>query len=809
MTPKPAHQLCSIVSACILAASVGPTLAQATLDHESALGAIRLGLRDVYFVENQGQWVDQDLAYGLKTQSSDVAFRNSSFTLHLAPIGAVERTLLPLGNSGKDRVGPPGVEPAVIVVTFPGSREVRPTGVGLRAARFNYFVGGDGRNCRSDVPSFSKIVYEDLYDGIDLHVMGREDGVLKYEFHCRPGADHARIRIHYAGIDSLRTDDSGNMQIITARGTIADRAPVVWQPHAQFVTDSGSMSVVPTSTLAARFVVLDRHTYGFELLDQPDPTRPLVIDPEVTWMTYLGGIGLDHGNGVAVDRAGNIFVAGTTRSPDFEGMNNSIHGVGDAFVAKVTAAGTLQWMTFLGGKDDDEGLAIAVDRSANVLVSGSTYSNDFEGRNNSQYSEQPDAFVLKVNSEGQLRWMTYLGGEHDEDGSGIATDDAGNALVVGHTASVNFPGRQNETHGGVEAFVAKIGPSGAHRWMYYLGGSGNDYAQGVDVNAAGDALITGYTHSNDFEGRINSFHGTNVPEVFVVKADPSGQLLWMTYLGGTGPDYGHGVAVSRDDRAIVTGYTTSSDFEGRTNQSHGSRDAYVASVSSVGALQWMTYCGGSGMDESFGIAADGAGNALITGQTRSTNFQGAVNSYHGGDRDAFAQKVSSLGEVVWMRYLGGDNDEWAQAIAVGPLGNVLVTGVGGSSVWERQNNQSHGGSDAFLVKIGAAEGPQLAVTAACPGGGPIEIAWRSASPRRQVALFFAGQTGSFRIPDGSACEGTILGLAPDRLELIFSGAAGMQGHRIIIGTADPSLCGGYLQLLDVATCTTSNVARVE
>ena len=185
-------------------------------------------------------------------------------------------------------------------------------------------------------------------------------------------------------------------------------------------------------TIPARFETLDQHTYTIALDAAPDPSLPLVIDPEIEWMYYLGGSREESGHGIAVDGAGNALVAGTTRSADFAGRTNSHHGTFDAFALKVSPSGQLQWMTYLGGSGDDMGAGIAVDRAGNALVAGTTDSSNFAGRNNLYYGRD-DAFALKLRPSGRLQWMTYLGGSAWDWGSGIAVDSAGNALVAGFT----------------------------------------------------------------------------------------------------------------------------------------------------------------------------------------------------------------------------------------------------------------------------------------------------------------------------------------------------------------------------------------
>ncbi|MCC5785873.1 MAG: SBBP repeat-containing protein [Phycisphaerales bacterium] len=687
-------------------------------------GAALSSLRGVHFVPNQGQWEDAVL-YGFKSRGVDIAFDESSLTMHLhrgsthseRRVAAAVEEFGPFWcesrrqgwswpqahcwsgasilDSGWTEVASDteATETLTLTVSFPSSNSSRPRGINPQAGRFNYFIGDDQSRWASDVPSYGTIVYEGIYDGTDLHVMG-SDGILKYEFHSAPGADHEQIRIRYDGIESLSIDGDGGLRIQTAFGTLRDNAPVVWQ------TIGGRREYLPS-----RFQILDTQTYTIELLAEPDPAHPVIIDPELDWMIYLGGSDWEEGAGVAVDGDGNALVTGRTISTDFSGRNNSFHGWKDAFVLKVSPSGQLLWMTYLGGTAGEWGRGIAVDADGNALVTGRTASTDFAGRNNAFHGGDRDAFALKVSSTGQLQWMTYLGGSAEEWGEGIGVDGAGNALVTGWTESTDFAGRNNSFQGGDrDAFALKVSPSGQLQWMTYLGGSAWDLGVGIAVDGDSNALVTGRTLSTDFAGRNNSPFSAGphyyYTDAFVLKVSPSGQLQWMTYLGGSDSDSGRGIAMDADGNALVTGSTESTDFTGRNNSIHGRRDAFALKVSSSGQIEWMTYLGGNGNDGGGGIVVDADGNALVTGSTGSTNFTGRNNRRHGGTTDAFALKVSSTGQIEWMTYLGGSDRDTGSGIALDGDGNALVTGWTLSTNFVGRNNSFQGGlMDAFLLKL--------------------------------------------------------------------------------------------------------------
>ncbi len=856
-----------------LVAQVAPPSSDpAVPDRTAAAERLNLGLRGVHFVENQGQWGDGSVHYGLESRGLDVAFRDSSFTMHLSR--EVERASRPdepaiacEARSKRERgvlaVDDPDPlphgcgllrEPATyehltLTVSFPGSNAVMPRGAQPQAAKFNYFVGGDGRGIASNVPSFSAVIYEDLYDGIDLFVCGNDDGVMKYEFHCQPGADYTQIRIQYDGIDSLCVNGAGNLEIATSFGTLRDGAPIVWQAdlhslprHCGGGPGRGSSSdfiEAPASTAAhysdhlhpdhplqsqvresesaptrqhlpARFELIDDHTYRITLDGSVDPTRELIIDPEIEWMYYLGGSDQDWSVDIAVDGDGHVLITGFTASTDFAGRNNQFHGgPSDAFLLKVNASGDLQWMTYLGGSGPDGILdlseaaivGLAADGIGNALVSGTTASTDFAGALNSFHGGESDSFVVKVDPDGQLLWMIYLGGGGREETSRIVVDSSDYALLTGETTSSDFEARINSPHGDDEGFVLKVSTLGQLLWMTYIGGSLGEEAVGIAVDDSDNALVAGWTVSEDFEGRINSNNGEQ--DGYLAKVDPSGQLLWMVYIGGSADEEAFGVAVDGEGNALVTGLTESVDFTGRNNLYHGGDDdAFVLKIDPSGQLLWMTYVGGSESGEvGLAVAVDNVGDALVAGVRDLTDLLKA---------DALVFKVSAAGQLRWSTVVGGADRDIGFGVAL-DSGSAFIVGLTESADFTRRNNSYHGGAwDAFIVKLRVHEiVPSLAVAATCPSGGPIRIEWSGASPGEQIALIFARNTGSFIIPNNRPCAGTQLGLGANQIQIVYNGHAGINGARTLNTTAGPGACGGYLQLIDLTTCSTSNVARVE
>ncbi len=466
-----------------------------------------------------------------------------------------------------------------------------------------------------------------------------------------------------------------------------------------------------------------------------------MIDPVLTYSSYLGGSRHESGQSIAVDSAGNAYVTGDTTSADFPTASplqpSFGAGIGEVFVTKLNASGSgLVYSTYLGGGAGNWGTGIAVDSSGNAYVVGNTTSTDFptakpfQAINKASPNARYSSFVAKLNAEGnRLLYSTYLGGSVENWGYGIAVNSSGNAYVTGSTLSADFPTAapfqadnkatpKTET---VTAYVAKLNSAGsALVYSTYLGGSDGDSGQGIAVDSRGNAYVTGYTSSADFP-TVKPVQASNRGDfdAFVAKLNPDGSaLVYSTYLGGGGVDYGYAIAVDSFGNAYVTGRTYSADFPTANplQASYGGElDAFVAKLNAAGsALVYSTYLGGSRYDEGNSIAVDSSGNAYVTGVTFSINFPtasafqatcGGCSSY----ADAFVAKLNAIGSaLVYSTYLGGSGVNYGYGIAVDSFGNAYVTGETSSTgfpVAYPLQPSAHGSFDVFVTKISSAANP--------------------------------------------------------------------------------------------------------
>jgi hypothetical protein len=597
----------------------------------------------------------------------------------------------------------------------------------------SYFIGNDPAKWHVAVPVWGGVRYVDLYPGVDLELTG-ENGQVVPRLVAHPGADLSAVRLRVEGakeVALLPSPDVGRgaggegLLLRTALGEFA--LPL-------FQVEGGSAEPARVQRVdGLAFEVFHPLTAGNEAVNAPSSIVHSQQAVSLLYAGFLGGSSYDRGYGIAVDASGNAYVTGYTWSGDFPavvGPDLSHNGYTDAFVAKVNPSGTaLVYAGFLGGWDNDYGYGIAVDASGNAYVTGWTWSRDFPAvvGPDTSHNGGRDAFVAKVNPSGTaLVYSGFLGGSGWDEGHGIAVDSSGNAYVTGWTWSSDFPavvGPDTSYNGGRDAFVARVNPSGtALVYAGFLGGWNDDYGYGIAVDASGNAYVTGETWSGDFPavvGPDTSYNGGR--DAFVAKVNPSGTaLVYAGFLGGSGWDEGHGIAVDSSGNAYVTGWTWSSDFPavvGPDTSYNGGRDAFVARVNPSGtALVYSGFLGGSGWDYGYGIAVDASGNAYVTGWTSSSDFPAVVGpdlSYNGND-DAFVAKVNPSGTaLVYAGFLGGSYYDVGRGIAVDSSGNAYVTGWTDSADFPAvvgPDTSRNGGIDAFVAKVGAGGGPTYSIS---------------------------------------------------------------------------------------------------
>jgi hypothetical protein len=664
---------------------------------------------------------------------------------------------------------------------------------GLPDGRANYLVGAHPEDWRLDVPLFRRIKYTNLYPGIDLIYYGNENR-LEYDLVVAPGGTWRSIRLALADTQSVRVDTNGDLRLRSGAGWILHGRPVVYQN-----VDGGRREV------SGRYVLRGAHEVGFAI-GAYDPSRPLIIDPTLAFASYLGGSGDDYGHAVAIDSSGCAYVVGETGSVNFPTLGPeqaSMAGDTDVFVTKWNAAGNgVVYSTYIGGSNRDAAMGVTVDAGGNAYVTGFTYSGNFpitSGAQRTSFAGASKAFVLKLNPSGNdIIYSTFLGGSGNDYGAGIAVDAAGEAHIAGYTDSVDFPSAPNAFQryyggGSYDGFLAKLNATGsALIYATYLGGIANDTAAGVALDPFGNIYVTGQTQSANFP-TANPLQATgSESDAFVVKMNASGQVMYSTYLGGTGLTNGTAIAADAAGNAYVTGFTDAPDFPVTANAyqavNNGSYDAFVATINSYGSsILGATYLGGSGSDSSYAIALGGSGDIFIAGSTNSSNFPayGATQPSYNGGGDAFVAAFNNqLTGLVYSTYFGGSGNDVAAGIAADSAADAYITGwtssgesgVGLPITPGAFEPIGMGGIDAFLAKFAAG--------AAANGPPSVNID----VPASAAVLSGTTLVSGWAI-DNTSAVGTAIGSVQVFVDGVLVGAAAYGGYRQDVCNAYPGRVG--------------------
>ncbi len=626
-------------------------------------------------------------------------------------------------NSKSPRSEPP---PMVLRMNIVGAnRGAGVEGLNELEGKVNYFTGKDPSQWRTNIQTFGRVRYTEVYPGIDVVYYGNQRQ-LEYDFVVAPGRNASAIALEFAGADKVEVDAAGELLLKLGESVVRQPKPYVYQEVA------GERRVVEGG-----YLVQSDGRVGFAL-GEYDAALPLVIDPVLIYSTYLGGSSNEEGRDIAVDSAGNAYICGNTNSTNFPvaspfqstfGGANFV-GARDAFVTKINAAGTaFVYSTYLGGSSDDRCGHMTVDSAGNAYIAGETNSTDFPTVNAIQTAYGgglSDAFVTKMNAAGSaLVYSTFVGGTIFDAAAGIAIDSSNNAYITGRTTSTDYPvvnAIQAAYSGGpgADAFVTKINAAGdAYVYSTYLGGSGGggfENGSSIAVDSAGIAYVTGQVNSTNFPvaNAIQATFGGGTPggegDAFVTKVNAAGDaFVYSTYLGGSADDVAFDVAVDSAGNAHVTGSTFSTLFplaNAFDSTYGGDGDAFVTKINAAGnAYIYSTYLGGTFGDSGNEIALDSAGNAYIAGGTSSTNFPlvNPVQSTLGGGTDAFVTKLNTAGSaLIYSTYFGSPGFERANSLVVDSAGNAYVTGITSSTNFPTRTpiQTANGGSDdAFVFKL--------------------------------------------------------------------------------------------------------------
>ncbi|MEK7409734.1 MAG: SBBP repeat-containing protein [Acidobacteriota bacterium] len=579
-------------------------------------------------------------------------------------------------------------------------------GVDPLASRSNYLLGNRRQDWRTAVPHYRGVRSRSVYPGIDVVYYGGGEG-LEYDFVLAPGADPRRIRMRFRGHERLSLTRSGDLRLQAGGREWIQKRAVAYQEQAGV-----------RHPVECRYRLLGGSLVGVEPA-RYDRSRPLVIDPELAYGSFLGSAALDSIIGVRVDNAGMVYVAGYTASADLTttpgSYQESSGGNRDIFVAKLdpsqSGPESLLYFTYLGGDGPDTPTAMTMDAEGNLYLTGWTRSSNFPPAGNApqtRFGGGQDAFVVKLNPAvaGQfaLVFSTYLGGSALDVAYGIDVDAAGAIYVAGATKSNNWPLAglpiQDARWGDQDGFLVKYNPQApdaASAFVYssYLGGGAIDEARGIAAAPDGRVYVTGTTFSPTFYATGHSFRPTynGGGDVFVTHLDLSkggyDALVYSTFLGGAGNEEPRRMILDASGQLLITGYTLSSDFPvtpgafqpapRRTGQVFLTR--LDPSVDGVDGLTYSTYLGGTGGEVAYDLASDSAGNVYLTGYTLSSDFpvtERAFQSAYGGGVDVFCTVLNLAAPperaLVYSTYFGTAGVNVGFGVAASKDGVIFLAG---------------------------------------------------------------------------------------------------------------------------------------
>jgi hypothetical protein len=650
---------------------------------------------------------------------ADVKFftRGPGYQLFLTADQAVFAFLRPGGKSGVVRMKIEGASTGTRVV-----------GEGPLPGRVHYLVGRDPKSWRTDVPTYRRVRFENVYPGIDLVYYGNESGRLEYDFLLRPGADAAVPRVSFRGLDAIGKSAAGDLVGRAPAGSFSLLRPVAWQ-------EEGGVRRMT----AVAYRATGESAFGFEV-GPFDRTQPLIIDPTLDFSTYLGGSGTDAVRDVAVDGAGNAYAAGDTPGlgfPTAGGLGIGSDGVHlKVFVSKFAPNGSLLYSTFFGGSKDDFDPRLAVDSLSNVYLCGETFSSDIPLVNAYQTirpggtSHVP--FVAKIGAAGDsVVYSTFLSGSNPtSDVRAIAVDSGGSATVAGSTNDATFP-RLNSFQQGCAGglFVTRFSPAGNSLLFSSCLTGGGPVPEAVAVESSGATWVVGSVFdpgSSAFplQNPTQGTYGGGALDAFVLKLAAAGNsLLFSTYLGGPAVDAATSVSLDIAENAYVGG-TGGAGFPAGVLYPSLPGNAFVTKYTSGGSGVWSVIAPVFS-DFFVRVAVDGPGRAHVVG-TAPNGFPliNPVLDTDFGNTPLGVLRLSPTGGAVeFSTRLAGSTlpsgSLSASGIAVDGGGGIVVGGSTTQQGFPVKNavvGSLAGSSDGFVTRMDPGAGPL--VTGTSPGSGP-------------------------------------------------------------------------------------------
>jgi hypothetical protein len=641
--------------------------------------------------------------------------------------------------------GPPERDAAATVqfTLLGAAKDPAIAGEDLQPGRVNYFFGDDPTQWHTNVPTYGRIRYKNVYPGIDLLYYGNHRQ-LEYDFECHPGSDPRKIQFEIQGAGRIELGANGNLLLTVGNKEIQLQSPIVYQESNGVRTPVGGA-----------YVMTDPVRIAFQVAHY-DASEPLVIDPVLIYSTYLGGGGFDDLTGMAVDSSGSVYVAGYTTSVDFPLATlgtlatNGCHAV----IAKLDPTGAnLIYADYIGGNGDDRGSALVLDSANEVYITGGTSSSNFPLVQPYQ-PQQPGpytGFLSKVSADGSaLLYSTYLGGNTYDYPTSIGIDPLGQIHVAGFTASQNFPvvnayqtaasPNQSGIYGDY-GFLTKFSADGSSLvYSTYLAGNSNvaqtcssspcwpapyNAVNALAVDANGNAYVSGETNTYNFPATPGAFLTSNTAQqnayvVFVSKFSSAGSLDYSTYFYGSSGNGISAIAVDGSGSAYIAGTAESDGTFPVTTTSICDPSlyglacgyAFVTKFDPSGStLLYSTFLGPNNYASPQALVLDSAGDAYVLGSTSSPLLQttNALEAYTKNLDLLLVEIDPAATSQLFSTYLGGSGNDFPGGMALDAVDDVYIAGSTDSIDFPVTQaafqNGLAGNTNGFVMKIGQGSTP--------------------------------------------------------------------------------------------------------
>ena len=682
----------------------------------------------LYFTENKGQVMYQngsksdDIKYSLVTENMRIDIKSNSihYTLFHRTFDDVQDdfTSRKQGKSNLPELS--SSESYRVDVMLEGSRSAVEVIPSVKLDYYeNYYLEGCGVEGITQVAAYKSLLIENVYPGIDwkLYIDGSK---FKYDFIVRKGADASLIKLKYIGAVGLLKDADGNIEVSTPFGSFKENRPYSYEDDSKREINSeyqinGNHISFKTGTCSGT----------------------MVIDPEIEWCTYYGGLFEDWISQIAFDENNSLLMVGQTSSQNNIAtigahQVNYSGGLYDGLIVCFDEKGVRKWATYYGGSGSDIFAAVQYHQQEFILagITSSKTNIATPGANQTVHGGGvSDCFLAKFDQQGLRLWSSYFGGA-DLDGTypgypteiylGITLDQDGNIFMCGTTAS-QFGIATEGTHsplyqgGKCDGFVAKFNNNGSKLWGTYIGGVDDDDLYAIDLDLNNNILVCGETKSVEGIATAGTHQTTFTGDydAFINKLDPDGNRLWGTYFGGTAYEAGSNIKVDLENNIYLIGTTTSSSKISTPSSFQtaigGNNDGYLQKFNSDGARLWGTYIGGAGNDYFFGLKADKENNIVLSGMTtlayaRVVKGNALQTSYGGGTFDCVIEKLDKNGKQLWGSYYGANGNDRSWNLNIDLSGDIYVGG-GTSSLTNISTPNAHqtqfggGLGDILLLKI--------------------------------------------------------------------------------------------------------------